>query len=305
MESLGFLESDGGRGRAPRVFYPVEADPAVETPGYTPRASNQSGTFPYPGSKSHLSRWIVDVMPTHDTYVEVFGGSAGVLYNKPNSKYEVYNDVNDDLTQFFTVLRDRPDDLAEWLQTVPYSRTQYNTWVEEFYAGHRPDDAIERAGRFFSLRYMQSLGVSNAPNGFKVRAKRSPARTFDNAKRRIPELADRFRDVTIENQHYREILTGYDDSSVDVLFYADPPYIGSEDHYNTEFDHEDFVDCLREVDGDWIVSYSTIPDGLEDYTVVEHQSQHRMRRGSGAIDEHLVCNFDPADRLSFRATIGD
>jgi site-specific DNA-adenine methylase len=36
-------------------------------------------------------------------------------------------------------------------------------------------------------------------------------------------LATRFDQVTIENQDYTDILEAYDDSAVDVLFYADPP----------------------------------------------------------------------------------
>jgi len=122
-------------------------------------------------------------------------------------------------------------ELAEWLQTVPYSRTQYEQWVTSFYDGVRPDDPIERAGRYFALRYMQYVGESASPNGFKVRAKRSPARTFDNARQRIHALARRFDQVTVENQDYHAILENYDDTAVDVLFYCDPPYIGAEDYY--------------------------------------------------------------------------
>lgn len=299
MESLNLLRSEGGTGRAPRIYYPREIDPPQDVGGYTPRKGHQSGTIPYPGAKDHLAEWIIDTMPVHDTYVEVFGGSAGVLFGKPRSKYEIYNDLNDDLTQFFKVIRDRPDDLAEWLQSVPYSRSQYKGWVTEFYNGVRPDDPIERAGRFFSLRYMQYLGVADSPNGFKARAKRSPARTFDNAKQRLHTLATRFNQVTIENQHYHEILSKYDDTSIDVLFYADPPYDGSEDRYSADFDRDDFFNCLQTVDNDWIVSCSTVPDGFEEYTILERQERHRMRRDSDNVGERLICNFDPDERESF------
>jgi DNA invertase Pin-like site-specific DNA recombinase len=119
--------------------------------------SYRQAAKPLNTTRQTLSR--IDQMPDHDTYVEVFGGSAGVLYNKPRSKYEIYNDSNDDLTQFFRVLRNQPEELAKWLQKVPYSRSQYEEWVDEFYAGIRPDDPIIRAGRFFALRYMQYTGL--------------------------------------------------------------------------------------------------------------------------------------------------
>lgn len=295
METMGLLGSEGGTGRAPRVFFPSGSYVAEEPGGYSPRSSTHSGTFPYPGAKGRLSEWIIDKMPVHDTYVELFGGAAGVMFNKPRAKYEIYNDLNEDLTQFFTVLRNRPDDLAEWLHTVPYSRTQYEQWVADFYDGVRPDDPVERAGRFFSLRYMQYVGDFSSPNGFKTRAKRSPARTFDNARKRVHALANRFDQVTIENQDYRAILDKYDDHSVDVLFYCDPPYKGAEGYYGTEFDHEMFINSLHQVKGYWMVSYSEVPDGLEEYTVLEQESRHRMKRTSGSVDERLICNFEPDD----------
>ncbi|WP_135855046.1 DNA adenine methylase [Halorussus salinus] len=293
MEELGLLSSKGGAGRAPRVFHPRKPGVADSPGGYSPQQSSHSGTFPYPGGKGSIAEWVIETMPAHDTYVEVFGGAAGVLYNKPRSKYEIYNDHNEDVTQFFRVLRDRPGELAEWLQAVPYSRAQYEEWVTEFYDGIRPDDPIERAGRFFSLRYMQYVGESSSPNGFKARAKRSPARTFDNARQRIQTLAQRFGQVTIENQDYQAILENYDDSAVDVLFYCDPPYLGAEDVYGEEFNHQKFAECLREVENDWMVSYSEVPNALQSYTIVERESRHRMRRSSPGVNERLICNFAP------------
>lgn len=299
METLGFLRSEGGTGRAPREYYPVKPDTYERPEGYSPRQTIGTSTIPYPGGKGRLAEWVISNMPAHDTYVEVFGGGAGVLYNKPRSKYEIYNDVDNDLTQFFSVLRDRPDELANWLITVPYSRDLYERWVTAFYNGVRPDDAIERAGRFFTLRYMQFIGISSAPNGFKTRARRSPARTFDNARDRIEMLANRFSQVTIENQDYRAIFDTYDDTTVDVLFYVDPPYVGTESHYGADFNHNELIRHLETVESDWMLSYSRLPESLDDHTIIERESRHRMKRSAGEVTEKLVCNFNPDHRQPF------
>jgi len=299
MEEMGFLGSEGGAGRAPRRFYPAEKDSKVDPQGYTPRRITPSNTIPYPGGKGSLADWIINSMPEHDTYVEVFGGSAGVLVSKPRSKYEIYNDTNDDLTQFFRVVRDRPDELATWLQSVPYSRSQYEEWVEAFYDGFRPDDPVERAGRFFSLRYMQFAGVSSTSNGFKTRARRSPARTFDNARNRIQSLAERFSQVTIEQCDYSEVFDMYDDSSVDVLFYLDPPYVETENQYTEEFEHEAFVESLHGIENDWILSCKSVPEALNEHPIRERKSRHRMKRASGTVTEKVVFNFDPSERPAF------
>lgn len=71
-------------------------------------------------------------MCSHDTCMEAIGGTAGILSDKLRPKYEIYNDYNEDMTQFLCVPRDCPDVLAEWLQTVLYLRAQYEEWVRTF-----------------------------------------------------------------------------------------------------------------------------------------------------------------------------
>jgi DNA adenine methylase len=300
MEEFGLLASEGGNGRAPRVYSPPPPTSNIgEESTYTQPPGNHVNTFPYPGRKGRQSEWILSKLPAHDTYVEVFGGSGALLYNKSVSQIEVYNDINDDLTQFFSVLRDREDDLVEFLEAVPYSRSLYNDWVEDFFNGIRPEDPVERAGRFFTLRYMAFTADTSRITGFKTRASRSPARTFDNARNRIHELADRFSQVIIENRDYTEILAKYDDPSVDVLFYCDPPYVGKEGYYSEDFDHEAFVGQLREVENDWMVSYADLPEGLDEFTVPERERRHRMTQDGSKATERLVCNFDPSNHPQF------
>ena len=266
---------------------------------------NHVSVFPWPGGKGRRSEWLLSKMPAHDCYVEAFGGSAALLYNKPRSHNEVYNDVNDDLVQFFEVLRDRDDELAEWVRDVPYARSLHSDWIDAYLDGHRPDDPIERAGRFWCLRYMQFAAKPFEKSGFKVRNYWNPSRTFDNAKGRLREIADRFRAVTIENRDFVDILEGYDaawndSDDPDVLFYLDPPYVGTEHYYSLEFDHRRFVEALADVDGRWMCSYSELPDGLDDYHVLSRERRHRMTRSNASVaTERLVCNFDPTQEPFF------
>ena len=101
------------------------------------------------GGKTTYVEEILAHFPEHRRYVEPFGGSAAVLLNKLRSYIEVYNDLDDDVVQFFRVLRNRREELQQWLARAPFSRSVYETWVREHYNGHRPDDEIERAGRWF------------------------------------------------------------------------------------------------------------------------------------------------------------
>ena len=47
------------------------------------------------GGKAAIARWIIRCLPAHRNYVEVFGGSAAVLFAKTRpAGVEVYNDLD-------------------------------------------------------------------------------------------------------------------------------------------------------------------------------------------------------------------
>ncbi|WP_435182997.1 DNA adenine methylase [Halobellus sp. EA9] len=254
--------------------------------------------FPYPGGKAYLAPWIIEHFPPHKCYVEVFGGGAAVLLTKEPSHTEVYNDLDGDLVQFFRVLREREDELIEWLNKVPYAREQHQEFKEEFYSGERPDDPIERAGRFFYLRYSQYASKYRTPSGFAGAHQRNKARKLRNATEKLHKFAERFRDVQIEKLDFEELITRYD--SEDTFFYCDPPYMdeGDDLYRHGEFDHERLVDVLEETEGNWAVSYQRLPERLEDYFVVEKgrsqfmNKQHDNDSRSTEATERLVMNYD-------------
>lgn len=261
--------------------------------------------FPFPGGKSYLAPWIIDHMPDHKCYVEVFGGSAAVLLTKAESHTEIYNDQDGDLVQFFTVLRDREEELVEWLDRTPYARDLHREWAEEFYAGERPDDAVERAGRFFYLRYSQYAAKYRTKSGFATATRRNKARKLRNATEELHEFAERFSDVQIENLDFEELIDRYD--AEHTFFYADPPYLdeGDDLYRHGEFDHERLAEALDGVDARWAVSYQRVPEALQGYRIVERDRAQFMNKSfddetrSTDVTERLVMNYDPGEVALF------
>lgn len=254
--------------------------------------------FPFPGGKSRLSSWILEHVPDHTCFVEVFGGAAGVLVNKDPaiSDVEIYNDRDADLVHFFEVLRDQTDELLEWLDGVPYSRDLYRSWADAYYNGYRPSDDIVRAGQFFFLRYAQWGGTYGSKGGFATSKVRSQAQSYSNKRKRLREFADRFDDVLLENLDWRALIEKHDGE--ETVFYLDPPYVGKEDYYRVgEIDHEELVDVLGDVDGCWLCSYAELPDGMGEFNVSGRDEKFFINNGtSGSTNdtrEHLVTNFSP------------
>ena len=261
-------------------------------------------TFPYPGSKQRYSDWIIDHLPDHTCYVEPFGGAAGVLVNKEPSQIEVYNDIDGDLVHFFEVLRERPGELKEWLERVPYARELYEEWATEYYDGYRPNDDIERAGRWFWLRYTQFGGKYESKAGFGISKdpSNSQVRRYRTGISELGMLADRFANVLVENLDWLEVIDRYDRET--TVFYFDPPYNGSEDIYNAEgFDHERLRDTLQDIGGYAVVSYDHQID-WGGWNVVSRKSGYKIANVNGEgrkeMTEYLAMNFDPEQTEMFK-----
>jgi len=254
-----------------------------------------NNVFPYPGNKARHSDWILEHIPEHECYVELFGGAAGVLFNKPRSKIEVYNDLNGDIPHFFEVLRDRCDELQEWLRNAPYSRELYDEWADEYYDGSRPDDDIERAGRFVYLRYTSFGGKIETKSGFcSSFGCRSHASDYFSKVDQLDEFAERLRGVEIDCADAFEVIERHDKPG--TVFYADPPYVGTEGRYNSEgFDHQRLSEVAESMEGKIVISYDSVPHFYGDgFTVTSKESSFGMDSNGTHKDatEFLIMNFD-------------
>ena len=167
-------------------------------------------------------------MPGHECYVEPFGGMASVLLKKPQSKTEVYNDLDDDVVTLFRVLRSPSASLlpAEQLRATPFAREEYD-------AAFAPaDNDLERARRFL-IRSAMGVGSDSATrvarSGFRNKRTKgahfdvSPARDFANLDAFLPAFHDRLRSVIVESRPASEVIAAFD--SPRTLVYADPPYL--------------------------------------------------------------------------------
>lgn len=180
--------------------------------------------FGYFGSKVRIAPAIVDAFPAHTGYVEPYAGSLSVLLAKPQSTYEVVNDLDGDLVHFWRVLREHPDELARVCSLTPHSRQEYRA------AWPIPDtvDDIERA-RLVWVKLAQGRGGALRSTGWRyhenpnARASSMP-RTIHGYVARILDVAERLREVTIECLPALEVIARYG-RDAGTLLYVDPPYL--------------------------------------------------------------------------------
>lgn len=201
------------------------------------------------GGKRALRREIIRRFPAdYGRYIEVFGGAGWVLFGlepKP-SRFEVFNDIDENLVNLYRCIKYHCTELQRELEGLFTSRTLFFDFKNQMHGPGLTD--IQRAARYY---YIVRCSFGSTRSSFKT------SQTYIN--NRTPYLADvqeRLKRVTIENLDFERLITTYD--RPDALFYLDPPYMGTEKHYDVPFsvdDHLRLRDCLQKIKGKFLLSY--------------------------------------------------
>lgn len=209
----------------------------------------------YPGSKFRLASWVIEHFPKHKIYVEPFGGTAAVLFQKAPAKVEIYNDADAEIVNVFRVLRD-PElakQLIKKIYLTPYARDEHATLFE------KSGDPVEDARRFIVRATMNIAKGPYQKSGFDTRINNdfyiSRLNFHVDYPEVIPVFVDRLKNVVVENRHYSRIIEQFDRS--DTLFYCDPEYVETSAIYNPNFsidDHVELCDQILEAQGGVILS---------------------------------------------------
>lgn len=193
--------------------------------------------FAWPGGKRNLLRPILARIPAHSLYVEVFSGSAKVLFAKEPSHAEVINDINGDLINFYRVVKHRGAELAELLEHDLVHPDRFR----ELKASGATDE-LQRA-LAFAYSTWQSYGAKGehfAAGNLKELLKGQVRRPLDTVRELLEKGAARLQRVRIEQRDCLEMLTRFD--SPETFFYLDPPYV----HFSNVGQYQALSADLRE-----------------------------------------------------------
>lgn len=211
----------------------------------------------YRGGKWMLGPWIVGHIPPHECFVETHCGGASVLLRKPPSDFEVINDMDDEIVNFWQVLRDRTDEFLQAVELTPWARE------EQLLAYEIATDPLERARRFY-VRCWQGRGNSAERSGWRFQRAWNGWRhnkPLDFKKlEHLEAIAARLATVQIENRDAVKLIETWD--APGVLFYVDPPYVHdtrsqNRQLYRLEMDdqaHTDLANALNDAAGMVMIS---------------------------------------------------
>ena len=266
----------------------------------------KSGGLPYFGGKSprrDLTKWIVGHLPWEykTLYVEPFLGMAGVLLSRPPTHVEIGNDRNDRLANWWTCIRDHPEEFGRKLDWTPQNcRTEF----ERSLANLDHPDPITKAVAYTvvvlaSIWHSDARSVNRYRPYYSTKVGAKPSWGTED----ILRLRARTRDIQIENVDAVELLDRIKDVD-DAVIYCDPPYRGADTSpYRFTPDWGALGEVLRIQRGRVAISgygedwdclgwrSEEIASGIHVYTGGEQTSLERA--------EKLWMNYDPVSERLF------
>jgi len=211
----------------------------------------------YIGGKSKLSANIIDMIPPHQAYCEVFAGAAWVFFRKPISKYEVINDLDSDMVVFYRVLQNHLEEFLRQFKWLLSSREWFEDFKRQQTAGGLTD--IQRAARYY---YVQRLCFGGRVKGrvYGTAPMHTPRINLLRLEEELSAVHLRLVGVTIEHLPWEDFIRRYDKPG--TLFYCDPPYY-KKPFYAHNLVLEDFqlmAEILAGIKSRFILSINDHPD---------------------------------------------
>lgn len=263
-----------------------------------------SSPFKWVGGKSRLRKHIIELLPQHSCYLELFGGAGWVLFGKPPSPVEVFNDIDQNLISFFRVVKERPEELIASFEWELVSRAEFNR-LKDLDQTALTD--VQRAHRFYYLIMAGWGGELNYPRFQTAIIDGGGGNRLVGALRTLRERLEpvhrRLSSVLIECMDWRKCLDRYDRKG--VVAYIDPPYPGNGCNYAHNIrewpEHRELASRLLSSECRWIYSSYDIPEirqlfhGCHVLKVSSASGMVTKKGGANRVtnQEVLITNFDP------------
>jgi DNA adenine methylase len=267
----------------------------------------QRALFPYPGSKWRLMPHVVRLLPNHEHYVSLFGGSGADILAKPKSRIETYNDLDAYVHNVFSVvLNRRVDELRRLIAaTPPRSRRVFED--ARSVLADKSADPVRSAWAFLVASHQGFVRVHpslmrGCEWAFSREARKIFAR-WDKLPLAIDFVRRRFRHVQLEAVDWKVLVEKLD--SPTTAFFADPPYYpdtmrAGQQLYACEMtvaQHEEMLDCFLRAAGHVVLcgyGNALYDDKLKGWRRIEIKTKTNMSQRDRAEDrtEVLWLNYD-------------
>ena len=207
----------------------------------------------YYGGKQRLASRIIKLLPEHEGYVEPFCGGAAVFWCKLPSRWEVLNDTNRELTNFYEQVKNDFVSLEKEVRISLHSREAFRD-AQAIYARPGLHSPVKRAWAVWMLANTGYSGLLDGSFGYD-RSGQSTKKLTNKRNNFTEELAIGLQNVQLESCDALRIIRSRD--TAQTLYYCDPPYVGTDQgHYDgySKDDYEQLLRALAQIEGKFLLS---------------------------------------------------
>jgi len=229
--------------------------------------------MPYYGGKFTMSKRLIEMIPPHERYIEVFAGGASMFFRKKKVKWNVLNDLDNDIVNLYICVLKEFEELKRHIYWYVKSRTLFEEFSEIIKDG--------KIDKNYNISVKEELKLSR----------------------------NKLQNVTIENFDFKELVKRYEPRKKD-FWYLDPPYVvAKKGYYRNVFDEQSHIAlkiCVDKIDkggGHFMVSYDDEPEIrklYKDYDIKTIDTKYAgtsPEKRKETKTELVIVNYEPKEQV--------
>jgi DNA adenine methylase len=273
----------------------------------------QHSPFRFAGGKFYARDLILEHVPKHTCYCEPLCGGASIFFAKPKVKRNILNDIDEELINCFLTIRDKPQELIEFLKEYPATKECHAFFKNTF----SPSDNFERAVRWFYLNRTSYSGIMKMENCYWGYGDKYSMRP-ENWGRNILKTSEKLQGIEILNEDFEILIKKLPKNT---FLFIDPPYFNRDQdkfysHSFTKEDHTRLMKILKKNSKKlkFLITYDNTPEIHEIYSwatsILErewhytiYRTDDQTKNGDGADKKHngkrykgkeiFILNYEP------------
>lgn len=203
--------------------------------------------FSWYGGKIRFVDTLMLLIPMHEIWVEVYGGAGSLTLNHGQSKVEIINDFDEDISNLHKIMADpvKGDDFLEKALSLQHDLDSFNEAKRAWKDGFKGFDEMDRAVSTFRL-VSQSFNSTRESYRKNVETWKYQRELLNN----LPLVRQRMKGMTVLNVDALELIRKYKDNR-DAFLFLDPPYLhelrgkGADKAYKKEMSRRDHIELLK------------------------------------------------------------
>ncbi|KNF08571.1 DNA adenine methylase [Gottschalkia purinilytica] len=249
------------------------------------------------GGKSRMVKKLIELIPEHICYTEVFGGAGWLLFGKKPSKVEILNDLDSNLMNLWNSIKYKPEKLIKSFDYTLISRETFEEYKKKYKQNNYNDD-IEKAHIFYYL-VKAGFGGEMVTQSFGTRKTRPNSLRLDKVDEVFMGAHKRLQKVTIENKSFEEIFKIYDKNT--TFFFLDPPYRNTSGYPVGKFTDDKYKllsECCKKCKGKFLLTINDdeyIRELFKGFNFIEHKVLYTINNNTSKpkkFDELIITNYN-------------